>query len=336
MTQTLPLDDWLPLAFAALMGFSILIYVVLDGFDLGVGILSIGANADERDVMVGSIGPFWDANETWLVMAMGLLLVAFPAAHGDILTALYLPTTFMLIGLILRGVAFEFRAKAPIERKGLWDLTFFAGSVIAALSQGYMLGVYVIGLDQSAGGMAFGVLSALCLASAYAFIGAAWLLAKTEGALQLRAAGWARALILPTVLGMIAVSLATPFASDEIFEKWFRLPEMVLLAPIPLIAAALFGLLFWLLRAMPMREDRLVWAPFAIICGIFVLGFIGLAYSFFPYVVPGELTIWEAASARSSLAIILVGALVTLPVIGGYTIFAYRVFRGKATALRYE
>jgi len=334
--ETLLTKDWLPLAFAALMGISILIYVVLDGFDLGVGILSLGASPAERDVMIGSIGPFWDANETWLVMAMGLLLVAFPTAHGDILTALYLPTTFMLIGLILRGVAFEFRAKAPVERKATWDNTFFAGSLIAALSQGYMLGVYVIGLDQSAGGIAFGVLTGLCLTASYAFIGSTWLIAKTEGELQIRSAGWARGLIIPTALGMIAISVATPLASPGIFDKWFRFPEMVMLAPIPLFAGGLFALLLWLLREMPMREDRLSWAPFSITCGIFVLGFFGLAYSFYPYIVPGDMTIWEAAAARESLMIILYGALVTMPIIGGYTIFAYRVFGGKATALRYE
>ncbi|NNU79659.1 cytochrome d ubiquinol oxidase subunit II [Halovulum dunhuangense] len=336
MLDTLPLDDWLPLAFAALMGVSILIYVVLDGFDLGVGILSIDALPDERDVMIGSIGPFWDANETWLVLAVGLLLVAFPVAHGEILTALYLPTTLMLMGLILRGVAFEFRAKAPVERKRAWDLAFFAGSLLAALTQGYMLGVYVIGLDQSLSGILFGMLTAVCLAAGYAFIGSAWLIAKTEGGLQQQAATWARRLIWPLALGMVSISVASPLASPEIFDKWFRLPEMLLLAPIPLVTAGLFVLLVYLVREMPMGGDRLAWAPFAITSAIFVLGFVGLAYSFFPYVVPSQITIWEAASSRDALMIILVGALITLPVILGYTIFAYRVFGGKATALRYE
>ncbi len=331
-----PFHDWLPMAFAGLMGISILIYVVLDGFDLGVGILSIRATEEERDIMIGSIGPFWDANETWLVMAVGLLLVAFPAAHGEILTALYLPTTLMLIGLILRGVAFEFRAKAPAERKETWDRAFFAGSLIAALTQGYMLGVYVLGLDQSWGGIAFGLLTALCLAAGYAFIGATWVLAKTEGFLQLKAAHWARVLIWVAALGMVAISLATPFASPEIFDKWFRFPEIILLAPIPLMTAGLFVGLVMLLRVMPLSGDAWVWAPFTMTTAVFILGFFGLAYSFFPYVVPSQVTLWEAASARESLAIILVGALVTLPIIGGYTIFAYRVFGGKATALRYE
>lgn len=181
-----PFHDWLPVVFVALMGISILVYVVLDGFDLGVGILSIRATDQERDIMVGSIGPFWDANETWLVMAVGLLLVAFPTAHGTILTALYLPATLMLIGLILRGVAFEFRAKAPVSRKLIWDRTFFAGSLIAAVTQGYMLGIYVLGLDQSPLSILFGLLTGLCLAAAYSFLGALWLLGKTEGYLQIK------------------------------------------------------------------------------------------------------------------------------------------------------
>jgi len=216
---TLPLNDWLPLAFAALMGVSILIYVVLDGFDLGVGLLSPLESGPERDVMVGSVGPFWDANETWLVLAVGLLLVAFPVAHGMILTALYLPATLMLIGLILRGVAFEFRAKVPSARKWFWDRAFFAGSALAALTQGYMLGVYILGLDQSPAGIAFGLLTALCLAAAYALIGAAWLVAKTEGALQRRAVARARVLVWPAALGMVAISAASPLASPAIYAK---------------------------------------------------------------------------------------------------------------------
>lgn len=331
-----PFHDWLPMAFVALMGLSILIYVVLDGFDLGVGILTARATPEERDIMVGSIGPFWDANETWLVLAVGLLLVAFPAAHGAILTALYLPTTLMLLALILRGVAFEFRAKAPVESKAAWDRAFFAGSLIAALTQGYMLGVYVIGLDQSPAGIAFGLLTGLCLAAAYAFIGATWLIAKTEDRLQVKSVAWARRLIWVAAFGMAAISVASPLASPVILDKWFRLPELVLLAPIPLMTVGLFGALLVLLRRMPMAGDAFHWAPFAMTAAVFVLGFTGLAYSFFPYVVPGQMTVWDAASARESLKIILAGALATLPVIAGYSIYAYRIFGGKATALKYH
>ncbi|MEO1291609.1 MAG: cytochrome d ubiquinol oxidase subunit II [Pseudomonadota bacterium] len=330
-----PFEDWLPLAFAGLMGVSILVYVILDGFDLGVGLLSASAPEEQRDIMIGSIGPFWDANETWLVLAVGLLLVAFPVAHGEILTALYLPTTLMLIGLILRGVAFEFRAKAPVENKAAWDRTFFIGSLIAAITQGYMLGVYTLGLDQSLTGVAFGVLTGVCLALGYAFIGATWLIAKTEGALQRQMVRQARRLLWGAGAGMVAISIATPLASPEIWAKWFSFPNIVLLAPIPLMTAGIFVALHVLLGALPMAKDRWAWTPFVLTSAVFVLGFLGLAYSFFPYVVPGQMTVWEAASARESLGIILVGALATLPIIVGYTIYAYVVFTGKATALRY-
>lgn len=331
-----PFHDWLPVVFAGLMGFSILAYVVLDGFDLGVGILSAAAEEGERDVMVGSIGPFWDANETWLVLAVGLLLVAFPVAHGTILTALYLPATLMLIALILRGVAFEFRAKAPVSSKRLWDRTFFAGSFLASFAQGYMLAIYLVGLDQSWPSVAFGLLVGLCLTAAYAFIGAVWLVAKTEGALQERAIGWARKTLWVAAAGMLLISIASPLASQRIFDKWFGFPEIILLAPLPLMTGALFLGLFFVLRAAPFPKDRWAWAPFVMTVAVFCLGFMGLGYSFFPYVVPDQTTIWEAAAARGSLGIILVGAVVTLPVILAYNIYAYKVFGGKATALRYE
>ncbi len=172
---------WLPFTFAALMGLSILVYVVLDGFDLGVGLLFPFADAGERDRMVYTIGPFWDANETWLVLAIGLLLVAFPVAHGAILTALYLPVAVMLIGLILRGVAFEFRVKAPAPHKGRWNAAFFAGSLMASLAQGWMLGMYIMGLEATPFTLAFAALTAVFLTVGYSFIGAAWLIYKTEG-----------------------------------------------------------------------------------------------------------------------------------------------------------
>jgi cytochrome d ubiquinol oxidase subunit II len=333
--MTWPLHDWLPVAFAALMGISILIYVVLDGFDLGVGILSPGASPEERDVMVGSIGPFWDANETWLVLAVGILLTAFPLAHGVILVALYVPATLMLVGLIMRGVAFEFRAKAPVQARALWDRLFFAGSALAALTQGYMLGIYVLGLATGTGAVLFGLLTAVCLAAAYAFIGAAWLILKTEGLLQLKAIAWARRLLVFAVAGMLAISLATPFASPEIFSRWFGFPQLLLLAPVPFATLAAFVLLArWLWE--PASGDRGARWPFLITAAIFVLGFVGIAYSFFPYVIPGRMTVWQASAARESQLIIFVGAIALLPLIGGYTLFAYRVFRGKATALRYE
>jgi cytochrome d ubiquinol oxidase subunit II len=331
--------DWpflLPLIFAGLMGAAILIYVILDGFDLGIGILFALAENDEKDRMVAAIGPFWDANETWLVLAIGLLLVAFPAAHGIILSTLYLPVAVLLIGLIVRGVAFEFRAKVPSHRKHRWDFLFLAGSLTASLAQGFMLGVYVLGLDTSWFGFAFGALVALCLAASYAAMGAAWVIYKAEGELQRKAVAWLRSALLFTALGMAAISVASPLASARIWEKWFTFPEILWLAPLPLVSAALFALLWWLTFRLPAEGDRHALKPFLMLAAIFTLGFAGLAWSFYPYVVPDRLTIWDAASATESLAIVLAGTSVVLPVIIVYSFYAYRVFGGKATELRYD
>jgi cytochrome d ubiquinol oxidase subunit II len=331
--------DWptlLPLIFAGLMGVAILVYVVLDGFDLGIGILFALAQEKEQDTMIAAIGPFWDANETWLVLAVGLLLVAFPAAHGVILTALYLPVFILLVGLILRGVAFDFRAKVPAGRKQMWDRIFFAGSLTASLAQGYMLGVYVLGLTPGAGAMAFGLLVALCLAASYAAMGAAWLIYKTEGDLQKKAVRWLRAALVFTALGMAAVSLATPFASPRIFEKWFVLPDMIYLSPLPILSGILFLLLWKLTFDLPKKNDQHALRPFLMLAAIFALGFAGLAWSFYPFVVPDRLTIWQAASATESLALILVGTSVVLPVMVIFSFYVYRVFGGKAGDLRYD
>jgi cytochrome d ubiquinol oxidase subunit II len=327
---------WLPLAFAGLMGFAILVYVVLDGYDLGVGILLAGAEPAEKDRMVASIGPFWDANETWLVLAVGLLLVAFPVAHGVILSTLYVPVAVMLLGLILRGVAFEFRQKVAAARKAAWNAAFFAGSLMTALAQGYMLGRYVMGLEPGIVAEGFAWLTAICVACGYAFIGAAWLIHKTEGALQAKAVRWARWCLWFVAVGFVGISLASPLASPRIFEKWFALPEFILLAPLPLSAAAVFAATAVVLERLPMADDAFNWAPFAGGVALFALAFAGLAYSFYPYVVPDRMTIYEAASAPESLAIILVGTLVVMPIILAYTAIAYVVFRGKATDLRYD
>ena len=331
--------DWptlLPLIFAGLMGLAILIYVVLDGFDLGIGILFNFADDAEKDTMIAAIGPFWDANETWLVLAVGLLLVAFPLAHGVILTALYLPTFLLLVGLILRGVAFDFRAKVPAGRKHRWNRIFFAGSLIASLAQGYMLGVYVLGLDSGLAAMAFGALVALCLAASYAAMGAAWLIYKTEGELQKKAVLWLRGALVFTALGMVAVSLATPFASTRIFDRWFVWPEMLYLSPLPILSALLFIFLWRETFHLPKPGDRHALVPFLALAAIFTLGFAGLAWSFYPFVVPDRLTIWEAASATESLALILAGTALVLPIMIGASFYVYRVFGGKATDLSYD
>lgn len=328
-------SEWLPVVFAGLMGLAMLIYAVLDGYDLGVGILMRRGNDEQKDQMIASIGPFWDANETWLVLGIGILLVAFPVAHGIILTGLYLPVTFMLIGLILRGVAFDFRAKAEASHKHRWDMAFHYGSLLASLSQGFMLGQYIVGFHYTLTGIAFSLLIGLCVAAGYAMIGAAWLIMKTEGELQKRAVYWARVASWGTAFGIILVSLTTPMVSPRIFEKWFSLPNIFLLAPIPMITAAVFAVVEVMLRRLPAEGDKWCWAPFAGTVVVYILSFHGLAYSFFPYIVPDRLTIWEAASAPESLIFILVGTAIVLPAILTYTVFAYRVFWGKVRELRY-
>lgn len=326
---------WLAVIFAFLMGLSILLYVLLDGYDLGVGILLRGATDEEKDKMIASIGPFWDANETWLVLGVGLLLVAFPIAHGAVLTALYFPTALMLIALILRGVSFDFRAKVLAAHKHRWDKTFFIGSLGAALAQGYMLGIYIMGLEYSLTAHLFGLLTGLCVAAGYSYIGACWLIMKTDGDLQRKSVRWARLCLWMTALGIALVSIATPLVNPRIFEKWFSMPNIFLLAPIPAITGVVVLAAEVTLRKLPLPGDRFAWVPFASAVAMFVLCFHGLAYSFYPYVVPERMTIYGAAASPESLMIILVGALLVLPCIIGYTIFAYRVFWGKVQDLRY-
>jgi cytochrome bd ubiquinol oxidase subunit II len=326
---------WLPVIFASLMGLSVLLYVVLDGYDLGVGMLTVLEPSEDRDLMVASIGPFWDANETWLVLGIGLLLVAFPVAHGLILTQLYLPVFFMLFGLILRGVAFEFRAKSEPSHKPWWDRAFAGGSLLASLAQGYMLGAYILGFDQSLGAVLFCLLAAIGLTAGYLFVGATWLIYKTEGDLQRQAVTWARWGLVATALGMATVSIVTPLLSPTIFDRWFSLPEIIALIPIPLMSAVLIIGLWIFLGRPPRADDALSWVPLAGAGTIFALGFIGIAYSFYPYLILDKLTIWAAASSPEALSIILVGTLFVLPVILGYSILAHWIFRGKATALSY-
>jgi len=324
----------LPVIFMGLMGLAMLAYVVLDGYDLGVGLLLPRAGDAHKDTMIASIGPFWDANETWLVLGVGILLIAFPKAHGMVLTALYLPVALMLVGLILRGVAFDFRVKAQDHHKPLWNKAFFVGSGLAAASQGWMLGRYITGLQEGWIFMAFAAAIALLLPAAYVLLGAAWLVMKTEGELQRLAVRWAKLAWAPVVLGMGLISLATPVVSETVRNRWFSMPEFIALLPIPLMTlAALLGA-----RAM-LNSHRVLgkvcWLPFALVVGVFILGAVGLAYSLFPYVVMDRLTLWQAASATESLAVIAIGCAITVPAIVGYTIFSYRVFSGKARELSY-
>ncbi len=327
-------DQMLPIIFMALMGVSMLIYVVSDGYDLGVGMLMPRATDAEKDVLVASIGPFWDANETWLVLGIGILLVAFPKAHGLVLTELYLPVALMLIGLVLRGVAFDFRVKARASHKSTWDRLFFAGSLLAATSQGWMLGRYVSGFGSGWNYPLFAAAIALALPAAYVLLGACWLVMKTEGALQEKAIAWARLAWAPVVGGLILISMATPWISPTVRERWFALPEIIALMAIPLMT----GIALYAVRALlPTRVVRgaLCWLPFVLLIVVFVLGFLGLAYSIYPYVVIDRLTIWQAASSPGALKFILVGVAISVPAIAGYTIFSYRVFRGKTGELRY-
>jgi len=315
----------LPLVFAVLMGVAVLLYVVLDGYDLGVGMLMPAAASDEQDVMVASIGPFWDANETWLVLGVGILLIAFPVAHGYILGALYLPVAAMLIGLMLRGVAFELRVKALGWHAELWNWLFWFGSFLASFAQGYMLGRYLTAFQPGAGYVLFSLLVGASLCGGYVLLGATWLVLRTEGALQKKAMAWTKWGLAWVALGVAAVSLATPLASEVVYRRWFDFPQTLALMVLP--AATLVSWL-WVWRSIG-RSD---WKPFAGAVAIFVLAFLGLAYSVFPYVVLGWLTIWEAAAHPSALKFVLAGALIVLPVLAGYTVFAYRVFRGKARA----
>lgn len=326
--------ELLPVVFMGLMGLSMLAYVVLDGYDLGVGMLLHRADDAQKDMMVASIGPFWDANETWLVLGVGILLIAFPKAHGIVLTALYLPVTLMLVGLMLRGVAFDFRVKARDNHKPLWNRAFLVGSAIASLAQGWMLGRYITGFADGWVFTLFALAIALLLPAAYVLLGAAWLIMKTEGELQRAALGWAKTAWVPFVIGMGLISIATPFVSTTVRDKWFSMPAFIALLPIPIMTViALVGARAVLNSSRVL--GRLCWLPFALVIAVFLLGAFGLAYSLYPDVVIDRLTIWQAASATESLAVILVGCAVAVPAIVGYTVFAYRVFWGKARALDY-
>jgi cytochrome d ubiquinol oxidase subunit II len=330
------MEFWLPVVFAGLMALAMLIYVVLDGYDLGVGVLLTRADDAEKDMMIASIGPFWDANETWLVLGVGILLIAFPMAHGIILSSLYLEVAAMLVGLILRGVAFDFRVKAREPHKPLWNAAFFGGSLLASLAQGFMLGHYITGFEHSVGAYAFSVLISVCVVAGYGLLGATWLIMKSEHELQRKAVRWAQGALWLTAAGIAAVSIATPLISARVFDKWFAFPQFLLLSQIPAISIALVLACHFRLRKLAQQIDATEWQPFALAVAIFLVAFAGLAYSLFPYLVMDEITIWEAASATNSLLFILWGVVITLPVILGYTVYAYRVFWGKTRELSYD
>jgi cytochrome d ubiquinol oxidase subunit II len=323
----------LPVVFTAIMGAAVLLYVLFDGYDLGIAMLMPAATDEEQELMVASIGPFWDANETWLVLGVGVLLAAFPSAHGLVLTALYVPVAVMLLGLMLRGVAFEFRIKAIGVHRQLWNRVFSVSSFVAAFAQGWMLARYVTGFEKGTAYAVFAVVTGASLCGGYLLIGASWLILKTEGRLHEKARRWARIGLVAVAVGIALVSVATPLVSETVREKWFSFPRTAGLMLLPL-ATFVAGVWVWWLTA-PNRGGA-HWKPLAGTAAIFILAFAGLAYSLFPYVVIDRLTVWQAAAHPSSLRFVLVGVLVVLPFLLAYTAYAHRVFSGKVTEPLYE
>jgi cytochrome d ubiquinol oxidase subunit II len=321
------MDAWLPHVFAAVMGLALLLYVILDGYDLGVGLLLPFAHDDgQKNQMIASIGPFWDANETWIVLGVGVLLIAFPQAHGIILTSLYLPATLMLMGLVLRGIAFDFRVKAGSDQQPMWNAVFSLGSLLAAGCQGWMLGSYITGLDPSPLNILFSLLAALALPVLYVMLGAIWLMCRTTAPLSGRARHWARRAFMPLGVAMLVISVATPVISDTIAARWFSLPQFIGLAPVPLLSAFCYGFIGLVLFGQARCEPLLLFIALVLIC---LLSALGLAYSLYPDIIIGRMSIVQAAASPASLRFTLWGVLLTLPLILGYTVFVYRIFSGK-------
>jgi cytochrome d ubiquinol oxidase subunit II len=323
----------LSLVWAGIIAFAVFGYVVMDGFDLGIGILfPVFAVGAERDQAMNSIAPVWDGNETWLVLGGGGLLAAFPLAYAIILPATYPLMIAMLLGLVFRGVAFEFRWRDAAHRR-YWDAAFTIGSLIAAIAQGITLGAVLQGIsvvdDAYAGGWLdwlspFTLLTGASLVLGYALLGASWLVLKTDGAAQAHARRLAFGLGIATLIAMAAVSAATPFLHYDYWRRWFRMPGVFLTAQVPLLVLITAVTFFWSLRR---GDERL---PFLMVLTLFLLNFLGLGISMYPYLVPRQVTIWDAAAPVQSQAFMLVGTAVIFPIIIGYTAWAYWVFRGKA------
>ena len=325
----------LPFIWAGLIAFAVLAYVILDGFDLGVGILFLLVKGRaNRDEMMNSVAPVWDGNETWLVLGGGGLFAVFPLAYSVIMPALYAPIIGMLLALSFRGVAFEYRWKTS-RGQFLWDWAFAGGSICAALAQGIALGALVQGIPVAgrayAGGWwnwltPFSVMTGIALVGGYALLGATWLIYKTEGALQQQARRFAAIGATMTLALIGVVSLWTPFLNPSFMTRWFAWPQILYSAPVPLLLAGDAYLL-----SSGLRERREL-TPFLASLGLFVISYIGLGVSFYPYIVPTSLTIWQAAAPQNSLAFLLVGASVLVPIILTYTAYSYWVFRGKVNA----
>jgi cytochrome d ubiquinol oxidase subunit II len=324
----------LPFIWAGIIAFAVLAYVMLDGFDLGIGILfpSYPARA-HRDLMMNSVAPIWDGNETWLVLGGGGLMAAFPLAYAIVMPALYVPLIVMLLALVFRGVAFEFRWKAETDvSRRLWDSSFAWGSIVAAFAQGIALGALVQGIPVKgrayAGGWwdwltPFSLLTGLALVAGYALLGATWLILKTDGEVQSKAIRLARLTGLATVLFIGAVSIWTPFLEPLYMARWFDFPQILYTAPVPLLVAASA---YALLRGLNEGRELL---PFLAAQSLFLLSYIGLGISFYPYIVPPSLSIWAAAAPPESQGFLLIGTMILVPLILAYTGYAYWVFRGK-------
>lgn len=322
----------LTLILAGVIVFGVGAYVILDGFDLGVGILFPYLPDDAmRDTAIASIAPVWDGNETWLVLGGGGLFAVFPLAYSLLLTAFYAPLIIMLLALVFRGVAFEFRFKDQAH-KPIWDLAFAGGSTVATFAQGIVLGAFIQGIAVDgrsyAGGWfdwltPFSIFTGVALVLGYALLGAGWLILKTEGELQNDCFRLMPRLAVVVVIAVAAVSLWTPFLNDRIFDRWYTAPNIFYLSPVPILVAAFTVLLF---RAIAKRRDI---QPFLLTLGLFVLSYLGLGISLFPYLVPFHYTIWDVASPPESQGFLLVGTVILLPMILLYTAYAYWVFRGK-------
>jgi cytochrome d ubiquinol oxidase subunit II len=326
------MEWYLPLIWSGLIGTAVVMYVILDGFDLGVGILFPFAKKEsERDQMMNSVAPFWDGNETWLVLGGGGLWVAFPQAYAIIMPAVYLPVTLMLLALIFRGVAFEFRWVAKTSKRW-WNLAFTAGSTIAAFTQGIVLGTLLQGITvqngQFAGGpfdwlTPFSLLCGVGVVAGYALLGSTWLILRTEGTVAERSREQSKWLLLAVLIAMGFVSLWTPLLIERIAERWFTLPNFFYLAPIP-AATALLAFMVW-----KWLNDGRENAPFVGTIGLFLFGYAGIVISNFPYLVPPTLTIWQTAAAPASQIFMLIGTVFLLPIILGYIVFVYWLFWGK-------
>ena len=324
----------LPLIFAGIIALAIFMYVLLDGFDLGVGILFPLAPSDRcRDKMMSSIAPFWDGNETWLVLGGGGLLAAFPLAFARIFPAFYIPITIMLLGLIFRGMAFEFRFKAKNskERK-VWDLSFFLGSLVASLAQGLMLGLFIEGnfIEQGFHLSSFSITTALALVAGYAMLGVSWLIIKSEGVVQDWAYNISGYILIFVGFFAIMISFWTPFLKEEIFDFWIKTPRLYYLAILPILTIISF---IFFAKAIVKKRNK---NPFFWAISIFSLCYIGLIISIYPYIIPYEVTVYEAAASPKSLSLILVGVAITLPAILSYTAYSYYIFRGKTSSNHYE